>query len=66
MKIPRKQPVQTKAQVRHAFTQFLLLYESVQTHYGHEIDAITGNTTNTVFLKWIGSARTDQGKAAML
>ena len=66
MRIPCKQPVQRNAQVRHAFTQFSLLYESVQTHYGHEIDAITGNTTNTVFLKWIGSARADQGEAAML
>ncbi len=66
MRIPRKQPVQRNTQVRHAFTQFLLLYESVQTHYGHEIDAITGNTANTVFLKWIGSAGADQCEAATL
>ena len=66
MRIPRKQPVQTKAQVRHAFTQFLLLYESIETHYGHEIDVITGNTAKIVFLKRLGGAGADPGKEAML
>ena len=66
MRIPRKQPVQRNAHVRHAFTQFLLLYESVETHYGHEIDVITGNTENTVFVKTIGGAGVDQREAAML
>jgi hypothetical protein len=41
MRVPRKQPVQTKAQLRHAFTKFSLLHESIETDYRHEIDVIT-------------------------
>ena len=66
MRIPRKQPVQTKAQVRHASTQFSLLYESIEMHYGHEIDVITGNTAKIVFLKRLGGAGADPREAAML
>ena len=60
------QPVQRKAQVRHAFTQFLLLYESIEMHYGHETDVMTGNTAKIVFLKRLGGAGANPRKAAML
>ena len=65
MKIPRKQPAQTKAQIRHAFTEFSLLHETIQTEYGHEIDVVTGQTAKTVFLKRLGGAGADPLQAAM-
>ena len=49
--IIRKQPAQTKAEVRHAFTKFSLIYESIDTDYGHEIEVIGRETAKTIFLK---------------
>jgi hypothetical protein len=66
MKIPRKQPVQTKAQMRHAFSQFSLLYEPIETEYGYEIDIIRERSAKTVFLKRIGGAGADPCEAEML
>ncbi len=66
IRITCKQPVQTKVQVRHAFTEFSLLHESIETDYGHEIDVITGETAKTVLLKRLAGAGADPHKVAML
>ena len=45
---------------------FLLVYESMETHYGHEIDVISVHTSKTVFLKRLGGAGAVPHKSAML
>ncbi len=66
MRVPCKQPVQTKAQVQHAFAEFSLLHQPIETHYGHEIDVITGQTAKTVFLKRLGGVGADPCETATL
>ena len=66
MIIPRKQPAQTKAQVRHALAQFLVLYESIETEYGHNIDIITEGAAKIIFLKRLGGAGADPHEGAIL
>ena len=66
MIIPRKQPTQTKAEVRHAFTKFSLIYESIHTDYGHEIEVIGRETAKTIFLKRLAGAGADPRQAVML
>jgi hypothetical protein len=45
---------------------FLLVYESMETHNGHEIDVIAGHTAKNVFLKRLGGTGADPRKAATL
>ena len=66
MIIPRKQPPQSKAEVRSAFAQFSVLYELAYTDYGHVIEIVTGDRARTVFLKILGGAGADPVEARLL
>ena len=59
MMIPPKQPPQTKAQVQHALAQFSVIYESIDTDYGHNIDVRTEDAAKIIFLKRLGGAGAD-------
>ena len=66
MIIPRKQPPQSKAEVRAAFADFAVLHDEVHTDYGCAIEVVQESWARTVFLKLLGGAGADPVEARML
>ena len=66
MRVPTKQPSQTKAQLRHTFTSFSLLHDLVHTDYGHEINVTTAQSTRNVLLKRLAGAGADPHQASII
>ena len=50
----------------HALAQFSVIYESIDTDYGRNIDVITEDAAKIIFLKRLGGAGADPHEAALL
>ncbi len=66
MRVPCKQPVQTKAELKHALTSLSMFYQDVHTDYRHEIEVMSKITSKTILLKRLTSCDADPCKAALL